>query len=74
MDLKTKNIDADTRRLQEDDFKSLQAKARKSFAKGDKTPIAIDHIHEYYLDQMKEAWSKNFAFSAEQMTLVNTEF
>ena len=74
MNLGTTNIDPKTRQLQEEDFKVLQAKARRAFADGDKTPIEIHHIHPYYMDQMKEAWEKNFTFSTDHMTLFSTEF
>ncbi|SMF81224.1 hypothetical protein [Pseudobacteriovorax antillogorgiicola] len=74
MSLATKGIDPVARRQQEDDFKILQAKARRAFAKGDPTPIPTAHVHEYYMAQMKEAWSKNFRFDSEVMVLVSTEF
>ena len=74
MNLRTSNIDPETRKQQEEDFKSLQAKARRAFASGDKTPILVEHIHPYYMDQMREAWEKNFEFSESHMILFSTEF
>ena len=54
-------------------LRDLQA-TRKAFAKGDKEPIPVRHIHEYYMSQMRDAWSKNFRFDKNNMTLFSTDF